>query len=156
MASFHLCSVIHISPITVISHRVLRNSASPTLAHAGLFSKADFTLVPSPSKTQFWGSSKNGNLWRFQRKTKINCFFCTETLFPVIFLIPWENPRSWSQVLNCLKNTFSLFHLCPRICSCLCPSLPVYSVLSPMPQRGRVLSAQRRWVPRFGSQIRHQ
>lgn len=43
MAPFLLCSMIHIFPIIVIIHEVLHNSASPTLAHAGSFSRADFT-----------------------------------------------------------------------------------------------------------------
>lgn len=45
MASFVLHSMIHIFPITIIIHEVLHNSASPVLAHAGLFSRAGFTLV---------------------------------------------------------------------------------------------------------------
>lgn len=43
MASFLLVFMIH---ITIITHEVLCKSASPTLARAGSFSGAGFTLVP--------------------------------------------------------------------------------------------------------------
>jgi len=80
MASFLLCSVIRIFPITVLVHAVLGNSASPTLAHAGSLSRADFTLVPLtvPPMTGWAACPKKSSvsrLWqeqKFVKTSKIN------------------------------------------------------------------------------------
>lgn len=82
MVSFLLVFMIH---ITVITHEVLCKSARPTLARAGSFSGAGFTLVPPKVLQVTWWDafpkqSPVSGLWQERkfvktpRKTKNHVF----------------------------------------------------------------------------------
>ena len=163
MASFLLYSMIHIFPITVIIHEVLHNSASPMLAHAGSFSRADFTLVPLTVLQMTWWAafpkensvSRLWQEWKFVKTPKknknhmsvlhwnsISCYFPdpfgkSQELEPGSKL-----PQKYLLIISLVATELLLPLSQP----------PCYSMLSPMPQRGRSLLSAAEvgawvWIP---------